>query len=482
MKLTHKKMFASAVAVTLLSSTLAACGGDTPSAQQPSDGSSPKANTEERTVRMMLNLVGGKKPDENPLFEKEIERLTKIKATIDKPASDFEQKLMAAIAGGEKYDLLQTTKGTMNKLIDQGALTPLDDMIKNSKVLSNPDVVPAFSWDTVKGEDGKIYGVTMKDEGGTLITVRNDWLKKLNLPDPKTLDDYYNVMKAFAEQDPDGNGKKDTYGLSLAGSGSAFDLQPFFSAAGLKQRYVKKDGKLDVPYSTDAAIPIYEWLHKLYKEGLLDPNFATNDTSKMRNMMLTDRAGMVVYWDGWVSGFNSNRKIKDPNTTFQVKGLPGIPGPDGKYILRRGDPDVWSIPVNAVHPKTAFEFIEFWHSPDGHILGSLGILNEDYTVKDGKYELTPAGKEHNGDHGAPGWHDKTFVNPLSKDVDPKSPEVEAVNIIKTHSTPEYSPPKQWPDAEKIINSYGLKAILGELPAADAVKQMRKELKDKKLID
>ena len=78
-----------------------------------------------------------------------------------------------------------------------------------------------------------------------------------------------------------------------------YELQGFFSA-GLKQRYVETaDGKLDVPYSTDAAIPVYEWLNKLFEEGILDPNFTTNDTGKMRDLFLTDRVGMITYWDAW---------------------------------------------------------------------------------------------------------------------------------------------------------------------------------------
>src|SRR5690606_23046600 len=131
-----------------------------------------------------------------------------------------------------------------------------------------------------------IYGVFTKYQGGTMPTVRKDWLDKLQLPVPITLDDYYNVLKAFKEQDPDENGVDDTYGLTTAGT---YELQGFFSAAGLKQRYViNEDGTRDVPYSTDAAIPVYEFLNRLYNDGILDPNSATNDSGKMRDLFLTD--------------------------------------------------------------------------------------------------------------------------------------------------------------------------------------------------
>jgi putative aldouronate transport system substrate-binding protein len=476
--ITKSKIMSLTMVTALLGTLLAGCTGNDTAAPSTgnSDANAPKGNDkkEDRTLRIMSGVIGGKTPEENTLFEKEIERLTGIKAKLDKPASDYDQKLLAAIASGEKFDLLQISKEKMNLFIDQGIVTPLTDQVKASKVLSDPEVLPAGEWDQIKTKDGKIYGVFTKFQGGTMPIVRNDWLKKLNLQEPKTLDDYYKVLKAFTEQDPDGNGKKDTYGLSTAGM---YELQGIFSAAGLKQRYVEKDGKLDVPYSTDAAIPIYEWLNKLYKEGILDPNFATNDTGKMRNLFLTDRVGMITYWDAWVGMLNNTRKEQDAKTTFEAKGLPGAADSSGKHMIRRGDPDVWVIPVNAEHPKTAFEFIEWWHSKDGIMLGSLGIKDNDYTESGGKYELTKAGKEHAMDHGVPFWYNKKVQPPFGLLPGVK----EAQELVVKYATLELTPAK-WADAEKIINENSFKAILGEMSAADAVKKMREQLKASKLID
>ncbi|MBD2867022.1 extracellular solute-binding protein [Paenibacillus arenilitoris] len=482
-----KKLFSTIMAVSLIGGALAGCsskaenganaGADTgTNAGVTAPASTEPANNEERALKIMTGVIGGKTPEENVLFEKEIERLTGIKATVNKPASDYDQKLLAAIASGEKYDLLQISKSQMNSFIDQGILTPLTDQVTGSKVLSDPSVIPTNEWDQLKTKDGEIYGVFTKYQGGTMPIVRADWLTKLELQEPKTLDEYYTVLKAFTEQDPDGNGKKDTYGVSTAG---LYDVQGFFSAAGLKARYVQtSDGKLDVPFSTDAAIPVYEWLNKLYKEGILDPNFATNDSGKMRDLFLSDRVGMVTYWDAWVGMFNNTRKQQDPNTTFEAKALPGVPDANGNYMLRRGDPDVWVIPVNAEHPKTAFEFIEWWNTKEGITLGSLGIKDNDYTVDSGgKLTLTETGEEHAGDHGVPFWYNSTVEAPFGK-----LPGVQAAqDLVNQYATLELTPPN-WADAEKIINEYSFNAIMGELPAADAVKKMREELKAANLID
>ncbi|MGC6590059.1 extracellular solute-binding protein [Paenibacillus sp. Dod16] len=472
----RNKFMIAIMAVSLFGGMLAGCSPSPGSSnQEGSNAASQAASKEERTLKIMTGVIGGKTPEENTQFEQEIERLTGIKVTMNKPAADYDQKLLAAIASGEKFDLLQISKEKMSTFVEQGILTPLTDQVNASKVLSDPNVIPANEWEQVKTKDGQIYGVFTKYQGGTMPIVRKDWLDKLNLPEPATLDDYYNVLKAFTEQDPDGNGKKDTYGLSTAGM---YELQGFFSAAGLKQRYVETaDGKLDVPYSTDAAIPVYEWLNELFEEGILDPNFTTNDTGKMRDLFLTDRVGMITYWDAWVGMLNNTRHEQDPNTKFEAKGLPGAADANGNHMLRKGDPDVWVIPVNAEHPKTAFEFIEWWHSEEGITLGSLGIKDVDYTVDNGKYELTQTGKEHASDHGVPFWYNRNVEPPFGK-----LPGVqEAQDLVDQYASLELTPPN-WANAEKIINEYSFKAIMGEMPAADAVKKMREELKAGGLID
>jgi putative aldouronate transport system substrate-binding protein len=436
----------------------AASGSSANTAEQAKD-----KPAKQETLRIMSAVVGGKTPDEMKQFEKEIERLTGIKVTIEKPDADYDKKLLAAISAGEKYDLIYLTKNNMDILVDQGVLTPLNDKIKASKILSDPAVIPPEEWAQITYKDGKIYSVFNKKEGGTLPIVRQDWMDKLGLQQPKTLDDFYNVLKAFKERDPDGNGKADTYGLSTAG---LYDIQGFMSAAGVKYKYViDKDGKRSIPYASDAAVPVYEWFAKLYREGILDPNFSTNDTAKMRELFLTNRVGMVTYWDAWVGLFNNMKKDQDPK--FQAKGIPGAVGPDGKIMLRRGDPSVWAIPVNAEHPDTAMKFLEFWNTEKGNILGSLGIEGVDYTVKDGKYELTEEGKQHGMDHGAPFWYNSKF---------------QARKIIFDNNATIEQSTKDWPSAEKIVQNYAFQAMTGKMPAADAVKKMRDELKAANLID
>lgn len=462
----HRRRLLTFLAVTLISTTLlTACGGGT--------STNEAAGSEKQTLRILSGVAGGKTPEEHEMFEKEVERLTGMNVDIEKPSADYDKKLLTAMSNGEKYDLVYLNQQIMDQLVDQGVLTDLTDKVEQSSILGDPEVIPTEDWEMLK-YDGKIYSVFNKFEGGTLPIVRQDWMDKLGLKEPKTLDEMYNVLKAFKEQDPDGNKKDDTFGLSVAG---LYDIQGFMSAAGLKYKYViDENGKRTIPYATDAAVPMYEWFAKLYKEGILDPSFATNDTKKMRDLFLTDRVGMVTYWDVWVGQFN-NLMQKD-NPKFEAKGISGIPGPDGKVLLRRGEPSVWGIPVNAEHPDLAMKFLEFWHTEPGNILGTLGIEGHDYKMENGKYELTDIGKEHSSDHGAPIPNNVKFKNPFGELAGVE----EARNIVLDSGATVEVGTARWSEAEKIVQNYAFQAMMGKMPAAEAVAKMDQELRAAKLID
>jgi putative aldouronate transport system substrate-binding protein len=468
------KRFMSLFLLVIITSAFVLSGCNSEANSSESGTSDNKDSEEKQTLRILTGVAGGKDPEEHELFVKEVEKLTGFDVEMEKPPSDYDQKLLTAISSGEKYDLVYLTKNTMDVLVGQGALMKLNDKIDNSDVLSDPRVIPTEEWDMITYDDESIYGVFNKSEGGTMPIVRQDWLEKLNLEQPKTLDDFYEVLKAFKEQDPDGNGKDDTYGLSTAG---LYDIQGFMSAEGIKYKYVMEDGKRTIPYASEEAIPMYEWFAKLYEEGILDPNFATNDTGKMRELFLTDRVGMVTYWDAWVGLFNNIAQTEDPNTEFIAKGITGAEGPNG-FMLRRGDPSMWAIPVNAENPEAAVKFLELWHSEEGNLLSTLGIEGHDYNVEDGEYELTEIGKEHGMDHGVIIPNNTEFENPIG--LLPGVEEAREV-IMSNNSTLELST-ENWPDAEKIVTNYAFKAMMGEIPAEEAVQKMQEELKAADLID
>ncbi len=429
---------------------------------------------EGKKLRILSAVVGGKTPEEDELFAQEITRLTGIEVELVHPTADYNQKMLADLAAGVEYDLIYTNQDTVQTLVADEVLTDLTERVQGSAILSNSSVIPTDEWQMVTFDDGSIYSVFQKFEGSRMITIRQDWLDKLGLATPKTLDDLYNTMVALRDGDPVGDGSQ-PLGLGTAGT---YDIQPFMSAYGVYPGYVEVDGKRTIPYATDAAIPVYEFLAKLYAEGLYDPNFATATTADFRNLFMTDKLSMVTYWDTWVGLFNAQVAAANPDTTFQAVGIAAAEGENGDVILNRGQPSVWTIPVNANDPDTAFTFIEWWNTFPGITLGSLGIEGNDYTVSDGIYELTELGVEHAMDHGQPTPYNSNWANPIGE----LPGLAEAQEITKAHGYLAVQGPDWGPTIAPILDENIIKIILGDLSPADGIAAMQEALLAEGLID
>jgi putative aldouronate transport system substrate-binding protein len=404
----------------------------------------------------------------------EITRLTGIEVELVHPTADYGEKMLADLAAGVQYDLIYTNQDTVDVLTADEVLTDLTEQIQGSPILSNPSVIPPEEWELVTYDDGRIFSAFQKFEGARMITLRQDWLDKLGLETPRTLDEVYEVMVAFRDGDPVGDGSQ-PLGLGLAGT---YDIQPFMSSAGIMYGYVDVDGKRTIPYASDEAIPVYEWLAKLYAEGLLDPNFATATTADFRNLFMTDRLGMVTYWDTWVGLFNAQVRATNPDTEFNAVGIAATEGPNGEILLNRGQPSVWTIPVNANDPETAFRFIEWWNTFPGITLGSLGIEGHDYTVEGDTYELTEIGQEHAMDHGSPTPYNSNWTNPIGA----LPGLAEAQEISKQYGQLAVAGPQWSPEVQPILDEHVIQMILGDLTPSDGVAALREALLGAGLID
>ncbi len=418
-------------------------------------------------LRILSAVTGGKDAAEHELFVKELEQHLGIDIEMVKPEADYNNVLFTSLASGEQYDLVYGDSGMLANFIDQGAIMDLTDRIAASPVLSDTATIPEAEW-ALFDVEGRKWAVPNKFEGGTLPTVRADWLEEFGMKDPVTLADWEAYWRKAKEV-------KGAYGISTAG---LYDIQGFMSAAGVKYGYVMVDGKRTVPYATPAAAEIYDWFGKMSKEGLVDPAFPTNGSGDFRSQFMTDRVATVTYWDAWVGLFNNIMATDHPESSFEAKGVNGVPGPDGKIMLRRGAASLWFVPANAQHVDNAIKFLEFWHSEPGYIMGTLGIKDVDYTVTaDGKYELTDQGKSHGMDHGAPRVASTKWQNPF-----PALPGVkEAQDIVLANSSIEYMP-TGWSDAQTIVQKYAYPAMLGEITGAEAVAKMDEELRAAGLID
>lgn len=125
--------------------------------------------------------------------------------------------------------------------------------------------------------DGKLYGIPNQLNSHNKFrkpTVwRGDWLKNLGYNTyPETLDEFEEVFYKIANNDPDGNGIKDTYGLSDSG------MDGIYGAFGVSpNKWLEFDGKLGYTTVQPATKEALRLFNKWYKDGILDPEFITGE-------------------------------------------------------------------------------------------------------------------------------------------------------------------------------------------------------------
>lgn len=138
-----------------------------------------------------------------------------------------------------------------------------------------------------------VYGNT---DNISMMWIRTDWLDTLGLDVPRTAEELASVLEAFVLGDPDGNGKNDTFGLCSTGSlwefGAVFNMfgaQPFWSWY--------YDGDHRLRYSTVSFVPQMKkalaYLQRLYREGLVYPEFGVLPPDRYYRMFAEGKAGIA---------------------------------------------------------------------------------------------------------------------------------------------------------------------------------------------
>lgn len=140
------------------------------------------------------------------------EKKTGIQIEYFNAVNDFEQRLARAAAGKTLPDVLFNDAASLGQMVQMGIV----DEIDRKAIKGNEEVYDA-AWNSAKGSNGKYYAVPTSAQSFALF-IRKDWRTKLGLPVPKTWKDIEAMAKAFTENDPDGNGKNDTYGFVFPGS------------------------------------------------------------------------------------------------------------------------------------------------------------------------------------------------------------------------------------------------------------------------
>lgn len=280
-----------------------------------------------------------------------------------------------------------TDSASLNKWVEQGIVLPIDeyltdDIAPNLKKLYS---LPAYKNMTTNGKYIAIPRVIVSNSSGLGFYIRQDWLDNLGLDMPVTLDDYYDVMKAFTYDDPDGNGVDDTYGF--AAMSSVYFSEVFLGA------FVPKDGwnwnadktKIEYANATENFKEFLKWMANAYNEGLVSQEFYAYDETALREEFTSGKAGMTM-----VNNLYSTQQLMDetlkanPNAVVVNCANPPL-NDDGEGHFY-GQSGIWGyfvISNNCKDPEAAMRFLDQLYSEEGMMLRTYGIEGVHYDLIDG---------------------------------------------------------------------------------------------------
>lgn len=316
-----------------------------------------------------------------------------LESKVSQSSSDEATAFNLMLTSGNLADFISYAKlADLEKLGHDGGLLALNDLINEhaphlKKVLETNDKFRKIA----TAEDGNIYVIpklqSINVAEGDFI--RMDWLKKLNLEVPDTIDDLYNVLKAFREQDPNGNGKKDEIPFfSRQGTKSFNDVLNLWDAH--EGFYVRDDKITFGPMEDEFKLAMSNAV-KWYAEGLIDPEWFTRG-SNSRDVLLGGNLG--GYNNDWFSSNSEyNDKLKDSIPGFSFLPIPPVKNQKGKRIAhtsRVGNPG-WGIASTCKDPVAAIKYADFWFTDKGNALINFGVEGLTYNIdENGKVKYTDA--------------------------------------------------------------------------------------------
>jgi len=327
--------------------------------------------------------------------------------------AEAKQKLSLMVAANEELpdiiwmsldDVTRTQYGQsgiflpLNQYFDDEAFTHYWDIAMTNYATEeqrNTVVSNAYSY------DGNMYGYPQFayatfDTCATGMLINKQWLENLGLEMPKTTDEFYNVLKAFKEQDPNGNGKADEIPLIGCVGGYYTDLRLALMNAFVYDGYLLNsdnqmevvDGKLSAPFVTDAYREGLRFMAKLVKEGLLSPmSFSQSQNELIAIMSAPDDQDTLA---GVVAGTSTIlfKPVDQVKRAYEYAVLEPLTGPEGvcwaPYTGVKGSYNVY-ITKDCENPDLAYRFLD--------AMGELDMtMTMRYGEKDVDWKYTTEGR------------------------------------------------------------------------------------------
>lgn len=338
--------------------------------------------TKKIVIDVMTFDTGDADPNsQNDRIKKYIEEKFNVQFNVSTVTygTTYLEKLQIVLAGGDYPDLFKCMwADNVKSYYEDGLLVNLDKIADDNNLTNLKAYLDrARAYQNLTAYDGSFYAAPM--EIGVYqhaLWYRKDWLDALGLEVPTTMEEFYEVAKAFKEADLDGN---NTYGFS---ADSSWWLNHFHCMyTGSWDYKLMEDGTIQHYRALDEMRESYAFWAKMYKEGILDQSICTGTNA--RELFCSGRTGMMMRdcYAKDIQYIMEQLKSINPDAEVGVMLMPA--GPNGSHQIS-GTPylDYTAISTTAEDPARIAAILDYILSDEGQNLLRNGIEGIHYTTND----------------------------------------------------------------------------------------------------
>ncbi|MFD2330149.1 extracellular solute-binding protein [Cohnella sp. GCM10020058] len=311
------------------------------------------------------------------------------------PRNEAQTKLNTLIASGSAPDLMwDYDRNYIAQLANNGAIQPIGDYIEKYSTTYKNYLNEHPELKSYLNIDSKMYAVASVRGPEAIanhgIWIRQDWLDKLNLQAPTTVDELIEVARKFRDEDPDGDGKKNTVPIVFNGNGNTI-MRSFFQTHE-NQWYLEGD-KLEFGRVNDRTKDYLAFQKQLFDEGLIDKEYITDKNfQRATQFWTTGQAGILL---GAWNMENEFMDLKKNVPTAKMTAMEPVASKYGKSGLYQETPANIYVTFNSQMKEdkieAAIKYLD-WMLDSGWKPLKYGEENVHYKLVDGVPQTIDAAK------------------------------------------------------------------------------------------
>lgn len=408
----NKRVLSLLTATAVLAAGITGCqsAGKENASQAPNNGAesgqAEEIQKSEKSERVSIEIVSGDSVELPPEGENFINKALSeavdadVTFSILGSGSDYATALNVRITGGDAPDVFAVpaktdatntkviNKDTMYKYADDGVIMCLDPY------LDQLGAVMEFTGGVQNADlyGGEAYLIPVKKEETvwTANMIRADWMEAVGGTEPTTPEELLDLCKKFTFEDPDGNGKNDTYGLSGPGL-KVFNTILNVYGGSVSNDILIKDGEVTSSLMSPHMQEGLEMCKAFVDAGVVDPDMVANTSEVADDKAIQGLFGMTnASFAGLMrQSYQDKVHAVNPNARWELTGA--LEGPDGQYcgLLDRSDTQARYVISKQVEQDSAkldkvIKLLNYLASEEGQRLVCYGVEGDHYNIEEGQ--------------------------------------------------------------------------------------------------